>query len=443
VRSMAALPPGAPTLPGSPGRRLALYAGVGAVGRAATLGVSSGIVLAFVGMGQSAAEAALLIAAVSGTGAVAGPLVGALLDRMEHPRRGFIVGLIVLTLAMALLAWGIGAWPLALLLIVATISGVAQPLIIGAWSGQLRRIVPDMPPARVYAVDVGTYNVAEVSGPALVGAAFVLDSAMPGAVTLEVVSLLFLISLIVLLFVPIPARSQTTTQPPEPFTRTLRYLRVMVESRSLRRNTIIGTMSFGAIAFVVIATPLVGEDLTGDAGIGVFLLTFIAIGALIGSAILTRRPITRFGPGTVSIAVTAILGLLLLGLALAPGWWIAAGIAVCIGLFQAPQMTSIFRVRDREAPSHARGMVFVTSASFRTGAFAVGSIAAGALVFAGWRWLFVAAAAVEFLAVVLALASAPLGRRARRGGGSGAGHNRTTTASTPSATTPGATDDRP
>jgi hypothetical protein len=45
----------------------------------------------------------------------------------------------------------------------------------------------------------------------------------------------------------------------------------------------------------------------------------------------------------------------------------------------------------------------------------VGSILAGALAFAGWRWMLVAAAGVELLAVVIAILSAPR-RRGVTGG---------------------------
>lgn len=393
--------------PGSAGRRLALYAGVGALGRAATVAMPSAIVLAIIGAGESAADGSLLVASVSAVGALVGPVIGALLDRMGHPRRGFLFGLVALAIGSGILAFGIGAWPIGLLLVVSSLTGMAQPVMVGAWSGQLRRIVPDMPAARVYAVDVGTYNVAEVAGPALVGAAFVIDASTPGAVSLEVVTLLFIIAAVILPFVPVPARSVTATAPPEPLARTLRHMRVMVRSHSLRRNTIIGTVSFAAIAFIVISTPLLGEDLGGDPGVGVFLLTVIAIGALIGTTILARRPIVRRGPGTVAIGATMLLGILLVAMALSPAFWVAAIFALLFGVFQASQLTSIFRVRDRESPTEARGMVFVASASLRTGAFAVGSILAGALAFAGWRWMLVAAAGVELLAVVIALLSAP------------------------------------
>ena len=405
---------GVPTdLPGSPGRRLALYAGVAALGRSGTIAMPSAILLAIIAVGDSPSRGSVLIATISAVGALTGPILGAMIDRMAHPRQGFLAGLGAMALGAALLAFGIGVWPLGVLLVIAVFTGLAQPILIGAWSGQLRRVVPDVPSARAYAVDAGTYNIAEIAGPALVGAAFIVDAAFPGSITLEVACVLFVLSMILLRFVPVPPRAVTTDEPPEPLGRTLRRLRIMIDSISLRRNTIIGTFSYGAIAFIVIATPLLGEDLAGDAGVGVFLLTLIAVGAIIGSILLTRRPIVWRGPGTVAIGATALLALVMLGIAAAPNFWVAGAIGVLAGVLVATQVTSLFRVRDRESPPHARGMVFVASASLRTGAFALGSILAGALAFAGWRWLIVGAAAVEVLAVILALLSAPVRRPTR------------------------------
>ena len=109
-----------------------------------------------------------------------------------------------------------------------------------------------------------------------------------------------------------------------------------------------------------------------------------------------------------------VLTVALLGIAIAPSFAWAGVFAVLFGLILSAQSTSLFRVRDRESPPHARGMVFVTSASLRVGAFAIGSVIAGALSFAGWRWLFVAAAIVEVIAVLLALVSVS-GTHARMG----------------------------
>ena len=405
----------------SPGRRLALYATVGSFGRAASNGLPSAILLGFIGAGSTASAGAIVIAALSGVAALAGPFVGAGLDRMAQPRRGYQGGLILVSIGVAVLAIGTGVWPIWTLIIVAGLTGLVQPVIVGAWSAQVRRIVPDVPAARVYAVDVGTYNVAEIAGPALVSIAFVVDTAIPGAASLDAVLILYLLAALLMPLVPIPPRSATTDAPVEPLLRTLARLSVLWRSIPLRRNTVMGVVSFGAIAFCVISTPLLSEEFTGDPGYGPLLLASIAVGALIGSIVQARRPITWRGPGTVSVLSTLTLGVLFLGLAVVPSITWAFAIAVVFGMVQAMQLTSMFRVRDRESPAESRGMVFVASASLRTAAFAIGSLVAGALVASwGWRWLLVVAAGIEVLSLLFALVSTPHhrpvpgGRRDRR-----------------------------
>ncbi|MHC8495802.1 MAG: MFS transporter [Actinomycetes bacterium] len=386
-----------------PRQRLALYATVGSLGRAATSGLPSALVLAMISIGGSAADGAVMVAALTAVAGLVGPLSGAAIDRLEFPRRGYLAGVIVLIIGSAALVIGIGQWPLPVLIAVAALTGLAQPVFTGAWSAQVRRVVPDMPLARVYAIDVGSYNVAEIAGPALVGVAFIVDASVPGAASVEVVLGLYLVTALLLPLVPIPPRSATHTGPVIPFGRTLAQMRVMWSSLSLRRNTFIGTISFGAFGFIVIGSPLLGEDLAGDAGFGALLLAMIAGGALVGTIWLARAPIVRVGPGTIAIFTTLLLAVVLLGIAAAPTMTVAFVLALVFGFVQAPQLTGVFQVRDRESPQQARSLVFATAASLRTGAFAIGSLTAGALVDSGWRPIFVAAALTQILSVALGL----------------------------------------
>lgn len=403
VQRVSSFPARPAYLSGTPGRRLALYATVGSLGRAATSGLPSALVLAVISIGSSAAEGAVLVAALTAVAGLAGPLTGALIDRLEFPRRGYGIGLIILIGSTLAFAIGIGTWPQVFLVGVAAVAGLAQPVFTGAWSAQVRRVVPDMPIARVYAIDVGTYTVAEIAGPALVGITFVIDSAVPGAASVEVVLVLYVLAAVFLPLVPIPRRSLTHQSPIEPIGRTLRQLKILWSSRSLRRNTFIGTVSFGAFGFIVIGSPLLGEDLAGDAGFGALLLAVIALGSLLGTIIIARTPITKLGPGTVAIVATLVLAVVLFSISLSPSMVIAFTLGFIFGVVQAPQITGVFQVRDREAPTQARSLVFVGAASLRTGAFAIGSLTAGALADSGWRTLFLAAALTQLAAVALAI----------------------------------------
>ena len=403
--------------PGSPARRLTAYAAGGSRARAANAGLPTAIILGVLAAGGSASEGSLIVAAVTAVAGIVGPLVGALMDRAEHPRRGYALAILALGACAAALAIGVGSWPIGVLMLIAGIAGLFHPMLTGAWSAQLRRVLPDIAPARAYAVDVGTYNIGDIVGPAIVGIAYVYDAQTPGAASLEIVVLLYVIAALVLPLVPIPRRSAADMpDEPQPLLHAVRSLSVFWHSVSLRRSTIISTLAFVGIAGVVIGSPLIGQDLAGDAGVGALLLAVVAAGALLGSAVFARRPIRSRGPGTIVVITTLALGLAMAALAAVPTMALAFVAAAILGFLEAPQLTAVMQVRDRESPAHLRSLVFVAAASLKTGAFALGAVIAAALVELGWRPLLLGSAVIEVLAVIIGLLIAGRSGRSRRSG---------------------------
>ena len=409
-------PPGSSLPSGTSGRRLTTYAAVGSLARAANAGLPTAIILGVLAAGGSASEGSLIVAAVTAIAGIVGPLVGALMDRAIHPRRGYALAILCLAACSAALSIGVGSWPLGLLMLIAGVAGLFHPMLTGAWSAQLRRVVPDVAPARAYSVDVATYNVGDIVGPAIVGIAYVYDAQTPGAASLEVVVVLYLLAALVLPLVPIPSRT-TAEIPDEPqrLLHSVRELSVFWHSVSLRRSTIISTLAFVGIAGLVIGAPLMGQDLAGDAGIGALLLAVVAAGALLGSIVFARRP-ARQGPGTMVVVTTLGLGLAFAALAIVPSMPLAFVVAAILGFLEAPQLSAVLQVRDRESPAHVRSLVFVAATSLKTGAFAVGSVLAAALVELGWRPLLMGSAVIEILAVMIGLLVAGHRRPAGRPG---------------------------
>jgi MFS family permease len=326
------------------------------------------------------------------------------MDRAVHPRRGYALAILCLAACSAALAVGVGSWPLGVLMLIAGVAGLFHPMLTGAWSAQLRRVVPDVAPARAYAVDTGTYNIGDIVGPAIVGIAYVYDANTPGTASLEVVVILYLLAALVLPLVPIPSRvASEMPDEPAPLLHAIRSLTVFWHSVSLRRSTIISTLAFVGIAGLVIGAPLMGADLAGDPGVGALLLAVVAGGALLGSVVFARRPVRRQGPGTMVVITTLGLGVAFAALALVPSMPVAFAVGVILGFLEAPQLTAVLQVRDREAPSHVRSLVFVAATSLKTGAFALGSVLAAGLVEFGWRPLLLGSAVIEILAVVVGL----------------------------------------
>ena len=158
-----------------------------------------------------------------------------------------------------------------------------------------------------------------------------------------------------------------------------------------------------------------GQDLAGDAGIGALLLAAVAGGALFGSIVVARTPIKRFGPGSVIVITTLGLGAAFAALALVPSMPVAFAVGAVLGFLEAPQLTAVLQVRDRESPQHVRALVFVAATSLKTGAFALGSVIAAALVEWGWRTLLLGSAVIEVVAVVAGLLVAGYRRAPYRG----------------------------
>ena len=323
--------------------------------RAANAGLPTAIILGVLAAGGSASEGSLIVAAVTAVAGIVGPLVGALMDRAVHPRRGYALAIIALAACSAALAVGVGSWPLGVLMLIAGVAGLFHPMLTGAWSAQLRRVVPDVAPARAYAVDVGTYNVGDIVGPAIVGIAYVYDANTPGAASLEVVVLLYIIAALILPLVPIPVRTAAEVpDEPQSLRHAVRSLTVFWHSVSLRRSTIISSIAFIGIAGLVIGAPLMGEDLVGDAGIGALLLAVVAAGALLGSVVFARRPVRGRGPGAIVVITTLGLGVAFAALAFVPTMPLAFTVGAFLGFLEAPQLTAVLQVRDRESPTHIR-----------------------------------------------------------------------------------------
>ncbi|MGW5683131.1 MFS transporter [Nonomuraea sp. NPDC003754] len=151
----------------------------------------------------------------------------------------------------------------------------------------------------------------------------------------------------------------------------------LARNGSLRRATLASMISYAGLAMLVVSAPLLGTNLLGDPGYGALLLSVLAAAALVANAVLARFPATR--PDIVVPVSALVIGA---GLALAAfaGTFAWAVLAVAlVGVGEGPQLTALFAVRHREAPSRLRTQVFTTGASLKITSFALGSAAAGPL----------------------------------------------------------------
>jgi MFS family permease len=380
--------------------RLTAYAIAATVARSGNGAVATAIVLSVLVVGGSAQEGSVIVSCLTATAAVAGPVMGVRLERAHRPRLAIAVALGGLAIGCGALALGIGSWPLIALAVIAGLTGLAYPSVTGVLSSQLRPLVPGVAPSRLYAVDVGTYNVSEVAGPALVGSAVIFDSTVPGAIAMEIVTVLFAVSAILVGMLPLPDRDQSAdASAPTPLRLVLKAgITTFARSRALLFVTVTNTVNFAATAALVIGGPMMGLELGSSAGLGGIFLAVISAGAVVGSLVFLRRPL-RAEPQRIFTVVAAVYAVSIGALALAPTLLSVMVVAFIAGVIQAPMNIAVFTTRDRESSEETRAFVFVTASSLKTASFAVGSLFVAGLVGLGWRGLFAVAALWQVLAL--------------------------------------------
>ncbi|WP_374050374.1 MFS transporter [Streptomyces roseicoloratus] len=384
----------------------------------------SGPALLLLGYAQtgSAATASALLAGITASAALGGPVLGALLDRAARPGRLLATSLVLHAAGLTAVLLSLGRVPFPLTLLTALAAGALAPALAGGWTSRLSTVVPAHRLHRAHALDAMTYSAASLLGPALAGLAGGLLGA-PAAVVAAAV--------LILLAVPATRVLPCGTDPAGPVTlravaRDLRRgFACLVRSVPLARATVTSTLScLGQGAFVA-CVPLLGVRVLGGPGGGALLLSCAAVAALGAGAVLARcrRPPV---PDTVLWAAPLVLALAL-AVAFAataagrrPAPAAAAALlvtaALLTGAAEGPQLTALFAVRHREAPERLRAQVFTTGASVKITAFALGAATAGPVAARSLTAALALAAAVQLLAAAAhAAVGRVLVRRFRRG----------------------------
>ncbi|MET7874586.1 MFS transporter [Streptomyces cyaneofuscatus] len=342
------------------------------------------LLLAALARTGSATGASSLLAAVTVSAAVGGPVLGALLDRAARPGRLLAGALLLYAAGLAVILGGLGRVPFAVTLLVAVVAGLLGPALSGGWTAQLPRVVPGKRLPRANALDAMTFGVAGLAGPALAGGV----AEASGASTAVVVAAVLIAAAAPAAWrLPAPAGPVATpagpvaTARPAPMTGLVASgVRAVLGSPPLARATLTSVLSCAAQGLMIACLPLLGERALGGAGFGAALLSGAALSALAANAILARHP-RAVAPDTVLWAAP-LLQAAALALA-ATGRPVALVVAVmAVGVAEGPQLTALFAVRHREAPDRLRSQVFTTGASLKITGFAVGAAAAGPL--AGW-----------------------------------------------------------
>ncbi|MYW02970.1 MFS transporter [Streptomyces sp. SID3343] len=364
----------------------------------------------------SAAAASSLLAGITVSAAIGGPVFGVLLDRSAAPGRLLAWALAGYAVALTVILVSLGRVPVAVTVLIAVCAGLLGPALSGGWTSQVPRVVGSaerLP--RANALDAMTFNLASLVGPALAGIVAGLAGAPTGVVVATALICLALPSALMLPVARMPQEPSVRSSRSAPTTSVSADLadgfRAIARSRPLARATTTSVVSCAGQGVLIACVPLLGEQVLGAADRGAFLLSGLAAAALAANVLLSRRP-TPIRPDTVVRGSTVVLAIaLLLAATRQPVLLVAA--MVIAGLGEGPQLTALFAVRHREAPQHLRGRIFTTGASLKITGFSVGAGIAGPIAGRSLSGALVAGAGIQALAWLSSV------RFGRPGGSSG------------------------
>ena len=354
---------------------LPAYLGTATLARSATESAGPALLVAAIATLGSATTGSYIVASLTASAAIGGPVVGALIDRARSPRLGFVAAMAIMGTGLAAIAVLLGHIPIPAVMALAVVAGLGYPALTGAWSAQLPKLVPADRITSAYGSDAATYSVAAVVAPPLATALVAVSATAPLWLTVT----LLMASMLLLRIVPLPRREAG----PHPVTlrQDLRAgLAAIVGRVALRRTAIITTVGFAGQAAVFVAAPILAQQVGGSLGFTGVILGVFAIGGVLTAAWFARHPVRR--PDRAIIVSTVLSGIALAAVGLAPTPALLLVAAFAMGATEPPLVSSMFQVRVRESPTRVQGQVFTTSASLRMTAFALATAMCGWLL--GW-----------------------------------------------------------
>ncbi len=328
--------------------------------------------LAGLALTGSTSTASSLLAGLTVSAALGGPVLGALLDRAARPGRLLAGALVLYAAGLTVILVGLGRLPIGVTVLIAMLTGLLGPALSGGWTAQLPRVVPGERLDRANALDAMTFGLSRLAGPALAGGVTDVLGASP-AVVASVVLVAVAVPAAWRLPAPsVPARGTGRV----PVTGSLvAGFRVVAMRPRLARATLTSVVCCCAQGMFAACAPLLGARALGSAGRGVLLFSCAAAAALVANAVLARRPLP-VAPDTI-VRAGALVQALALALAATGRPRALVVAAVVLGIGEGPQLTALFAVRHRETPDRLRGQVFTTGASLKITAFALGAAVTG------------------------------------------------------------------
>ncbi|MGW4548051.1 MFS transporter [Streptomyces violaceorubidus] len=354
------------------------------------------LMLAGFALAGSATAASTLLAGLTISAAVGGPVLGVLLDRAARPGRLLAGALVIYAAGLGAIFVGLSRLPFTVTVLIAVVTGLLGPALSGGWTSQLPRVVHDERLLRANAFDSMTFSVASLAGPALAGG---MAEALGSSTAMMLSATLIMLALPAAWMLPArPDRARGSAQTTPLMSDLAAGVRTIIGKPALARATLTSVVACIAQGMLTACVPLLGERTLGGAGRGAMLLSCTAVSALVANAVLSRFP-RSLAPDTI-IWASALVQAVALALAV---WGqpvvlvVAAGI---VGVGEGPQLAALFAIRHREAPERLRGQIFTTGASLKITGFALGAAVAGPIAVWSLPGTLALAASVAALAAL-------------------------------------------
>ena len=341
--------------------------------RLADEGARVALVLLALERTNSAAVGGLLVAVLLVPQVVAAPAIGLLTDRASQPRWVLTISVAGFAASMATVAFLLGRVPLPVVVVILLVGGCCGPSLTGGLTSQLPRLVPESSLPRAFGADSLTYNVSGIAGPAVAAVIAGAAGAVPATVALAGTAAA---GALVLATVPIPPQDRPVEEGRLQLTAGFRALLADRVLGTVTASSSLGQLGLGALPIVaaVLASRQHQPAATG------WLMTAVAIGALIGSLLWTWRPVQpAWMPMTVMIALigTAVpLAVAALTTSSLPLTAVLFGLS---GISVGPFTGAMFTTRKLYAPDEVQAQVFTISAGLRLTMAAAGATIGGAL----------------------------------------------------------------
>lgn len=338
--------------------------------RTASGGVMVAIPLVAIEQTGSVALGGALTAAALAPAALAAPLAGVALDRSRAPRRLVLLAAGVTAIAYAAAAF-LGVLPVAVIAVALVFAGCVTPFLTGGLSSFVTEEIDDE--RRAYATDAMSYNFSSIGGPALVAIAVSFASARTAMLVLAAVALVGGVACLAMRMRP------RSVQPQSVRGAIVEGTRHLVTHRPLAIVTLSSTLTQLGQGGLAIAAVALSIERAGSEGQAAVIVTAFAVGALIGSVLMTVRRWTARPPEWVMAA--GFLGTGVATLAAVPDLglpWTVFAVALS-GLFTASSSAAMLLLRKQQSPPPVRSQVFTVGAGLRIGAAAAGAAIAGQL----------------------------------------------------------------